>query len=164
MMAQMFFRIVEIAFASYMVPALLLPAVWLAGVLLKRRIGVTRLPAAEIDSQWRLLFGLFLVWFALFLAVVAGAPLNRGGVTAIAVCWIVYAVTNLLLAWFMLRFTSTYALIPAGQVADRAFMRFLGIVISQPLMTAAAFAVLNRVMGVAWNLEVPDLPAIQEGI
>ena len=27
-MAQMFFRIIEIAFASYMVPALLLPAVW----------------------------------------------------------------------------------------------------------------------------------------
>ena len=163
-MAQMFFRIIEIAFASYMVPALLLPAVWLAGVLLKRRIGVTRLPAAEIESQWRLLFGLFLVWFALFLAVAAGAPLNRGGVTAIAVCWIVYAVTNLLLAWFMLRFTSTYALIPAGQVADRAFMRFLGIVVAQPLMTAAAFAVLNRAMGVAWNLQIPDLPAIQEGI
>src|ERR1700719_1251629 len=36
-MAQMFFRIIEIAFASYMVPALLLPAVWLAGLLLKRR-------------------------------------------------------------------------------------------------------------------------------
>jgi hypothetical protein len=165
MMAQMFFRIIEIAFASYMVPALLLPAVWLTGLLLKRRIGVTRLsPAAEIEGQWRLLFGLFLLWFALFLAVVAGAPLNRGGVAAIVVCWIVYAVTNLLLAWFMLRFTSMYALIPAGQVADRAFMRFLGIVVAQPLMTAAAFAVLNRVMGVAWNLQVPDLPAIQEGI
>jgi len=164
MMAQMFFRIIEIAFASYMVPALLLPAVWLAGFLLKRRIGVTRLPAAEIEGQWRLLFGLFLLWFTLFLAVVAGAPLNRGGVAAIAMCWIVYAVTNLLLAWFMLRFTSMYALIPAGQVADRAFMRFLGIVIAQPWMTAAAFVVLNRAMGVAWNLQVPDLPAIQEGI
>jgi hypothetical protein len=164
MMAQMFFRIVEIAFASYMVPALLLPAAWLAGLLRKRRIGVTRLPAAEIEGQWRLLFGLFVLWFALFLAVVAGAPLNRGGATAIVVCWIVYAATNLLLAWFLLRFTSTYALIPAGQVADRAFMRFLGIVVAQPLMTAAAFAVLNQVMGVAWNLQVPDLPAIQEGI
>ena len=102
-MAQMFFRIIEIAFASYMVPALLLPAVWLTGFLLKRRIGVTRLPAAEIEGQWRLLFGLFLLWFVLFLAVAAGAPLNRGGVAAIAVCWIVYAVTNLLLAWFLRR-------------------------------------------------------------
>jgi hypothetical protein len=160
----MFFRIIEIAFASYMVPALLLPAVWLAGLLLKRRIVGTRPPAVEIEGQWRLLFGLFLVWFALFVAVVAGAPLNRGGVAAVAACWVVYTVTNVLLAWFLLRFTSTYALIPAGQVADRAFMRFLGIVIAQPLMTAAAFAVLNQVMGVAWNLQVPDLPAIQEGI
>jgi len=163
-MAQMFFRIIEIAFASYMVPALLVPAVWLAGMLLKRRLGANRSPAAEIEGQWRLLFGLFLVWLVLFLAVVAGAPLNRGGAAAVAACWTVYALTNLLLAWFLLRFTSTYALIPAGQVADRAFMRFLGIVIAQPLMTAAAFAVLNRVMGVAWNLQVPELPAIQEGI
>jgi hypothetical protein len=147
-----------------MVPALLLPAVWLAGLLLRRRSGAVRPPAAEIEGQWRWLFGLFLAWFALFLAVAAGVPLNRGGVAGIAACWIVYAVTNLLLAWFMLRFTSTYALIPAGQIADRAFMRFLGIVIAQPLMTAAAFAVLNRAMGVAWNLQVPELPAIQEGI
>jgi hypothetical protein len=110
------------------------------------------------------LFGLFLVWFALFIAVLAGAPLNRGGTLAVVSCWTAYAVTNLLLAWFLLRFTATYALIPEGQVADRAFMRFLGIVIAQPLMTAAAFAVLNQVMGVAWNLQVPELPAIQEGI
>src|ERR1700738_5568210 len=129
-MGPMFFRIIEITFASYMVPALLVP----------------------------------LVWFVLFIAVIAGVPFDRGGSLAVVSCWMVYAATNLLLAWFMLRFTSTYALIPAGQVADRAFMRFLGIVVAQPLMTAAAFAVLNRVMGVAWNLQVPDLPAIQEGI
>jgi hypothetical protein len=163
-MAQMFFRIIEIAFASYMVPALLLPAVWLAGFVLKRWIGGKRPPAAEIEGQWRLLVGFFLVWFALFAAVAAGAPLNRGGAAAVAVCWVVYTATNVLLAWFLLRFTSMYALIPEGQVADRAFMRFLGIVIAQPLMTAAAFAVLNQVMGVAWNLQVPELPAIQEGI
>lgn len=163
-MAQMFFRIIEITFASYTVPALLVPGVWIAGWLLKGRIPGKRPPAAEIEGQWRVLAGLFLVWLALFLAVIAGAPLNRGGIVAIVFCWAVYALTNLLLAWFLLRFTSTYALIPAGEVADRAFMRFLGIVIAQPLMTAAAFAVLNQVMGVAWNLQVPELPAIQEGI
>ncbi|MDB6084727.1 MAG: hypothetical protein JWN43_2608 [Gammaproteobacteria bacterium] len=163
-MAQMFFRIIEIAFASYMVPALLVPAVWTVGLLLKRRIERNSQPAAEIEGQLKVLFVLFLVWFALFIAVLAGAPLNRGGTLAIVLCWTVYAVTNVLLAWFLLRFTATYALIPAGRVADRAFMRFLGIVIAQPLMTAAAFAVLNQVMGVAWNLQVPALPAIQEGI
>ena len=126
-MAQMFFRIVEIAFASYMVPALLLPAAWLAGLLLKGRIGVTRLPAAEIEGQWRLLFGLFVLWFALFLAVAAGAPLNRGGATAIVVCWIVYAARNCSWRGSCCGSRRLTALIPAGQVADRAFMRFLGI-------------------------------------
>jgi hypothetical protein len=163
-MAQTFFRIIEIAFASYMVPALLLPAVWIAGWLLKKRLGANRQPLMEIERQWRVLFGLFVVWLALFLGVLAGAPLNRGGVVAIVGCWAIYALTNLLLAWFLLRFTTMYALIPPGRAADRVFMRFLGIVITQPLMTAAAFAVLNQVMGVAWNLQVPELPAIQEGI
>ncbi len=163
-MAQMFFRIIEIAFASYMLPALLLPAAWMAAWLLKKRGGANQEPIRDIERQWRVLSGLFAVWLALFLGVLAGAPLNRGGVVAIVVCWAIYAVTNLLLAWFLLRFTATYALIPVGRAADRVFMRFLGIVIAQPLMTAAAFAVLNQVMGVAWNLQVPELPAIQEGI
>jgi hypothetical protein len=163
-MAQMFFRIIEIAFASYMLPALLLPAAWMVAWLLKKRGGANQEPIRDIERQWRVLSGLFVVWLALFLGVLAGAPLNRGGVVAIVACWTIYAVTNLLLAWFLLRFTATYALIPAGRAADRVFMRFLGIVIAQPLMTAAAFAVLNQVMGVAWNLQVPELPAIQEGI
>ena len=163
-MAQMFLRITEIAFASYMVPALLVPAVWIVGLLLKRRLGAHRPPIGEIDGLWRVLSGLFVLWLALFVAVLAGAPLNRGGMIAVVLSWAVYALTNVLLAWLLLRFTSTYALIPAGTAADRVFMRFLAIVIAQPLMTAAAFAVLNQVMGVAWNLQVPELPAIQEGI
>ncbi len=102
----MFFRIVEITFASYMVPALLVPLVWVAAWLMKRRLRAHAQPATEVEGQSRLLFWLFLVWFVLFLAVVAGVPFNR----------------------------------------------------------AAAFAVLNNVMGVAWNAQVPELPAIQEGI
>jgi hypothetical protein len=104
------------------------------------------------------------VWLALFIAILAGVHLNRGGMIAVVLSWAAYALTNLLLAWLLLRFTSTYARIPPGTAADRVFMRFLGIVVAQPLMTAAAFAVLNQVMGVAWNLQVPELPAIQEGI
>ena len=72
--------------------------------------------------------------------------------------------TNVLIAWFLLRFTSAYGLIPEGRAADRAFLRFITIIVAQPLITAAAFAVLNNVMGVAWNAQVPELPAIQEGI
>ena len=163
-MGPMFFRIVEITFASYMVPALLVPLVWAAACLLKRRLRSKAQPAIEVEGQSRRLFWLFLVWLALFLAVVAGVPLNRGGSIAVALCWLIYAATNVLIAWFLLRFTTAYGLIPEGRAADRAFLRFIAIIVAQPLMTAAAFAVLNNVMGVAWNAQVPELPAIQEGI
>jgi hypothetical protein len=160
----MFFRIIEITFASYMVPALLVPLVWLAAWVLRSRLRRAASPVAEIEGQSRRLYRLFLVWFVLFLAVVAGAPLNQVGSAAIVLCWLVYTVTNLLLAWFLFRFTITYGSIPDGQVADRVFLRFIAIIVAQPFMTAAAFVVLNSVMGVTWNAQVPELPAIQEGI
>ena len=163
-MAQMFFRIIEIMFASYMLPALLVPLLWVGSRVLRRMPITDGHPAARIDTQWRLLSMLFLLWLVLFLAVALGVPLQRGGMTAVVSCWTFFAATNLLIAWYLMRFTGTYALIPAGRTADQVFMRFLGIVIAQPVITAAAFVVLNEVMGVAWNLRVPDLPAIQEGI
>jgi hypothetical protein len=160
----MFFRVIEITFASYMVPALLVPLVWVAAWLLKRHLRANAEPAAEVEGQSRRLFWVFLVWFVLFLAVAAGVPFHRGGSLAVVACWIVYAATNLLFAWFLLRFTTAYGSIPDGRAADRIFLRFIAIIVAQPLMTAAAFAVLNNVMGVAWNAQVPELPAIQEGI
>ncbi|MEA3151807.1 MAG: hypothetical protein QOD56_2746 [Gammaproteobacteria bacterium] len=163
-MGPLFFRIVEIMFASYMVPALLIPLVWVAAWIFKRRLHAATQPASEVEGQAQLLFWLFLVWFVLLLAVLTGVPLNRGGRLAVISCWIVYALTNLLLAWFLLRFTSVYGSIPGGRAADRVFLRFIAIIVTQPLMTAAAFAVLNNVMGVAWNAQVPEIPAIQEGI
>lgn len=163
-MGQTFLRITEIVFASYMVPALLIPPVWGLAWMLQRRAGSGTPPAVEVESLWRVLLVLFVLWLTLFIAVLAGVPLNRGGAVAIATCWGMYALTNLFLAWSLLRFTARYGSIPVGPVADRAFLRFLAMVVAQPLMTAAAFAVLNQVMGVAWNLQVPELPAIQEGI
>jgi len=164
MIGQVVLRITEIVFASYMVPALLVPVAWIVAWLLRRRLARNVPAATEVERQWRALRILFAIWLMLFLGIVAGVHLNRAGVVAVVLCWGMYALTNLLLAWFLLRFTARYGSIPPGPVADRTFMRFLGIVVAQPLMTAAAFAVLNQVMGVAWNLQVPDLPAIQESI
>jgi hypothetical protein len=164
MIGQAVLRITEIVFASYMVPALLVPLAWILAWMLRRRLGRNLPAAAEVERQWRALRILFVIWLALFLGIVAGIRLNRAGVVAVVLCWGMYALTNLLLAWFLLRFTATYGSIPPGPVADRAYLRFLGIVVAQPLMTAAAFAVLNQVMGVTWNLQVPELPAIQESI
>jgi hypothetical protein len=163
-MTAMFFRVIEIAFAAYMVPALLLPLAWIAAWLFRARLAVQSGVSLEADRQSRVLFWAFLSWFGFFFALAAGVPLNRGGRIAEILAWVAYISTNLLIAWFLLRFTATYGSIPAGRTADRVFLRFIGIVAAQPLMTAAAFAVLNNVMGVAWNAQVPELPAIQEGI
>jgi hypothetical protein len=160
----MLFRIIEITFTSFMVPALLVPVVWVAGRLLKRRPRDDEEPVAELNRQWRMVCALFLLWLLLALAVVAHVPFRLGGGVAIALCWMLYAFTNLLLAWYFLRFTASYGSIQAGPLADRVFLRFVSVVLTQPLATAAAFAVLNVVMGVAWNGQVPALPAIQEGI
>ena len=163
-MGPMFFRIIEIAFTAYMVPALLVPLVWVwSRILNSRRRGVAA-PVVEAEGQSRRLFQLFVVWLVLFLAVAAGVPLSRWGAAAITLCWAIYAATNLMLAWFLFRFTVTYGSIPDGSAADRVFLRFMAIIVTQPLVTAAAFAVLNNAMGVAWNAQVPELPAIQEGI
>src|SRR5260370_35706275 len=83
-MGRMFFRIIEITFASYMVPALLVPLVWVAAWLMKRRLRAHAQPATEVEGQSRLLFWLVLGWFVLFLAVVAGVPFHRGGSLAVA--------------------------------------------------------------------------------
>ncbi len=163
-MGPMFFRVVEIIFTAFMVPALLVPVVWIAGLLWKRRLRAEVEPAAELNRQWRIMLGLFLLWLLLFLAVVARAPLNLGGNVLIALCWALYVLTNLFLAWYLLRFTVKYGSIPAGPQADRVFINFVAVMLAQPLVTAAAFAVLNGVMGVAWKGQVPELPAIQEGI
>lgn len=163
-MGPTFFRIVEITFTSYMVPALLVPVVWVAALIIRSRRRGSADPVRELTRQWWLLAGLFVMWLLLFLAVRAGAPLSQGGVIARVLVWIAYIATNLLMAWFLLRFTSRYGAISKGPNADRVFGRFLVIVLAQPLMTAAAFVVLENAMGVAWNGQVPELPAIQEGI
>ncbi|MGB8692411.1 MAG: hypothetical protein WCD08_02750 [Steroidobacteraceae bacterium] len=163
-MGPTFFRAVEIIFTSYMVPALLVPVVWVAALIFKGRRRDSADPVRELTRQWWVLAGLFVLWLLLFLAVTAGAPLSQGGVIARTLVWMVYVVTNLLMAWFLLRFTSRYGAIGKGPDADRVFGRFLVIVLAQPLMTAAAFVVLENAMGVTWNGQVPELPAIQEGI
>ncbi len=164
-MGQTFFRIVEIAFTAYMVPALLVPLAWTAGLLCRRAFPANPDATAELSGLWRILAGLFVLWLLLFLAVTVHAPLaHSGGTIGKVIVWTLYVLTNLLLAWFLLRFTSRYGSIAAGPAADRVFASLLVIVLAQPFMTAIAFAVLYRVMGVAWNGQAPDLPAIQEGI
>ena len=73
-------------------------------------------------------------------------------------------VAGLPLAWLLVRFTGSYGEIPEGGPKDRLFVRFLAAIVAQPIMTACAFVVLYRIMGLVYHLNVPALGAVQEGI
>lgn len=163
-MNQSFVRLVELVFTAYAVPALLVPAVWLA-----RRIGRAFSPenprAARGLVRVSGVYGaLALAWVAVWAAARLGVPIERAGRIATAACWAGYGAANLALAWLLVRFTAEYGSLPDGREKDRLFLRLLGAVVAQPFTTALALSVLTRVAGVAYRLDVPGLTAVQEGL
>jgi hypothetical protein len=163
-MWQIFFRIVEVTFTAYAIPALLVPLIWLLARIRRRhsppRIETSRELARLVSAH----FALVLLWALLWGAMILGLPLEKGGAPAAIFCWTAYAVANLLLAWVLIRFTAAYGSLPESSASDALFVRLLGTLVAQPIMTGLAFSVLTRIMGVAWHLQVPGLPAVQEGI
>ncbi len=160
-----FFRVVELVFTAYAVPALIVPFVWLG-----RRIFRAGRATSSRESEQRLnralaVYGLSSVlWLACWLALSAGIPIERGGKAAGALLWAAYGLLNFGLASLLVRFTAGYGELPEGISKDRLFLRFLTAVLAQPFATAFAFAVLYRIMGVVYHMKVPGLTAVQEGI
>jgi hypothetical protein len=127
-----------------------------------------RARGAESSDRLRRALALYGVvsamWLGAWLAVVLGAPIERGGKAAGALLWIAYGLLNVALAMLLVRFTAGYGGLPDGRSKDRLFLFLLSAVLAQPFATACAFAVLYRVMGVVYHLHVPSLGAVQEGI
>ncbi len=160
-----FFRMVELTFTAYAVPALLVPVVWLARRLrLGGRSGRHSETAAGLNRALAGYAAVLLAWLGARIVLALGVPVERGGRVAAVALWIAYAVLNLLLASLLVRFTAGYGDLPEGPSRDRLFLRFLSAIVVQPMATACAFAVLYRIMGVVYHLKVPGLGAVQEGI
>ena len=159
-----FSRIVEVAFTAYVVPALLVPVILLIGWIRRKRVAPRQAVLHELTRLVRAHFALVLVWALIWIAMVLGVPLEKGGSVTVAVCWSAYVVANFVLAWVLVRFTAAYGSLPESSTADALFVRLIGTLAAQPVMTALAFSVLTRIMGVGWNPLVPGLPAVQEGI
>lgn len=164
-MHERFFRLVELLFTAYAVPALIVPFVWLARRLAR---GLRRHPFREsvarlsrIETAYAALAAL---WLGAWLALALGVPIEAGGRAIGAFFWLAYAAFNILLAWLLVRFTAGYGEVPEGTLKDRLYLRFLSVVLAQPLTTACAFAVLYRIMAVVYHREILPLPPIQEGI
>jgi hypothetical protein len=159
------FRAVEVLFTAYAVPALIVPFVWLGRRAFAAARGrPLRESAATLNRAVKVYGGLAAVWLLAWAATRAGIPIEKGGPAVHALFWLAYILLNLVLAWLMVRFTAGYGEVPAGPAKDRLFLRFLSVVAVQPLTTACAFSVLFHIMGVVYDLRVPGLTAVQEGI
>jgi hypothetical protein len=159
-----FFRIVEVAFTAYVVPALLVPVVLTIGWMSRRRAAQPREASRELTRLVRVHFALVVVWALIWTAMILGVPLERGGSAAAIACWTAYVAANFVLAWVLVRFTAIYGSLPESSTSEALFVRLIGTLAAQPIMTALAFSVLTRIMGVGWNPLAPDLSAVQEGI
>ncbi len=160
-----FFRVVELVFTSYALPALLVPLVWLARRTLRvLHAGPSAAPATRMRRAAALYGFLSAAWLAIGMAFALGAPIERGGRLVGALLWLAYGLLNVALAAMLARFTASYGGLSEGQAKDRLFLYLLSAVVAQPLATACAFAVLYRVMGVVYHLQVPGLTGVQEGI
>jgi len=160
-----FFRAVELVFTAYAVPALIVPFVWLGRRLLgPSRRGAAIVSADRLNRALSVHAVLSILWFAAWLALRLGVPLERGGRPAGALLWAAYALLNAGLASLLVRFTAGYGGLPEGSLKDRLFLRFVSALLAQPLATACAFTVLYRMMGLVYHLKMPALHAVQEGI
>jgi hypothetical protein len=156
------FRATEVLFTAYAVPALLVPVVWLA-LRLVRGLATIDLPWSERLSRMERVYAIpAAALVAAGAGVLLGLPL--GGLPARVVAWCVYASANLAFASLLIRFTAGYGAIREEEARDRHFSRLLLIVVAQPVVTAFAFALLYRVMGLPYQLALPALGAVQEGI
>jgi hypothetical protein len=164
-MEERFFRVVELLFTAYAVPALIVPFVWLGRRIFAAARGRPPRDSADGLNRVVLAYGaLAAMWLGAWLALRLGFHIEKGGQAVGALSWLAYGLVNLLLAWTLVRYTAGYGQMPDGQLKDRLFLRFLLAIVAQPLTTACAFSVLYRIMGVVYHLKVPGLSAVQEGI
>src|SRR5216684_8841734 len=128
-----FTRLVEIAFTSYVVPALLVPVILLIGWMRRRRAAPSREAARELARLVRVHFALVLLWAVIWMAMILGVPLQKGGSVTVIACWTAYVAANFVLAWVLVRFTATYGSLPESSNSDALFVRLVGTLAAQPI-------------------------------
>lgn len=164
-MAERFFRLVELLFTAYAVPALVVPFVWLA-MRLRRAVRPVRQKgtADRLNGALTTYAVVAAAWISAWIALGLGIRLEAGGHAAAALSWVAYGLLNTALSALLIRFTGSYGGLPEGDLKDRLFLRFITAIAVQPLATAGAFAILYRIMGFVYHRKVPGLTAVQEGI
>ena len=162
-MIAIFRQVIELLFTAYLLPALLLPLLWL--------VAAFRHTTFAVVDPCRALRRLSLAWAstALFFALgwtlaALGAPIEAGGRILTITAWLVFVALHLLFAGLAATITSNYASIPDGASKDSVFVWFLAVVVLQPLATAAGLSVLYRLLRLVYHQNMPGLDLIPSGV
>ena len=157
--------IAEILFTSYLVPALLLPLVWIAGAWRRRRAAAAGGEAGPNPRRWFTLHGgLSAALIAAWLAGALGVPIEHGGAAITLAAWLAFVALQLSFAALGVAVTRDVSAAPEGEPRDRLFAAFLGFTLLQPVGTAAALGVLYRLMRLVYHQTLPMLDVVPEGI
>ena len=163
-MLTVFKQLIEIVFTSYLLPALLLPLIWLARAAVRRRASLTQPDAPRslrrFFSAYAAIAGFLLLTWVLSRL---GVPIERGGRPLTVLVWLVFGALNLIFAGLAGSVTSNYGSLANAETKDSVFIQFLAIVLIQPLSTAAAFSVLYRLLRLVFLQVFPWLDVSQEG-
>lgn len=153
-------QLVEAVFTSFLLPALLVPLVWLLRRVTGRALGgALSLRVLRMAYEAAALL-LVLAWAC----TRAGLRIEAGGRPVTMAVWFLFGALNLLFAAIAVRITGEYGKLPEGRPKDALFLRFLGAVLAQPVATLAAFSLLYRLLRLVYHREFPWLDAVQEGI
>ncbi len=163
-MLTVFKQLIEIIFTSYLLPALLLPLIWLARAAMQRR---TTFSHPDAPHSLRRLFAAYAATagFLLLAWVLSrlGVPIEHGGRPLTVLVWLVFGALNFIFAGLATSVTSNYGALANAQTKDSIFLRFLAIILIQPFSTAAAFSVLYRLLRLVYKQVFPWLDVSQEG-
>lgn len=152
---------VEVVFTSYLVPVFLLPVLWIASAVLARR--GTTIRADALGAMRRMMVGYLVVAALVSAAWVLGRwlpPPDAARGVLVPIAWTGFAALNLLFAGLAIGMTSHFAGFPEGPEKDSVFLRFLGVVLLQPLGTAAALALLARLLPPGVHMTFPGFETI----
>jgi len=157
-------QIVEAVFTSYLLPALIVPLVWLLRAITRRSIGVFSTGISSLRLLQSVYEATAVLIILAWVAARAGLRIEGGGRPVAILAWILFGALNLLFATLAVRITGEYGRLSEGGAKDTVFLRFLGAIVTQPIATLAAFSLLYRLLRLVYHRQFPWLDAVQEGI
>ncbi len=157
-------QLVEAIFTAYLLPALLVPLVWLIRAIRGNRADRSPGRFGPLRRVQGAYASVAILITLLWAAAKAGLRVELGGRPITVVAWILFGTLNFLFAVLAVRMAGDYARLPDGRPKDALFLRFLAAIVAQPLVTLAAFSLLYRLLRVVYHRQFPWLNAVQEGI